>query len=232
MLSTLYDDTISATEKVNQLSSVATSIAIQLVLNLRSVVSFFSQLPALLGNALKGVVKIVQSLFQGNIKLTLILAAVTAIVLAFKALYESSLKHEKTLEKMQAAYDSLNQKASETKDTINGIQDAAGKYYDLVTALAKCTEGTTEWKDALEAVNDQAIEIIDQYPALLKYKDILSRTANGMLVLDDDKVRKYAEDLETFYDLQKSSGILLSALKNKEAASFDAESLREEINNK
>ena len=43
----------------------------------------------------------------------------------------------------------------------------------MVVSLKNCTKGTDEWYTALEGVKNKVKEILDKYPDLLKYNDLL-----------------------------------------------------------
>lgn len=90
-------------------------------------------------------------------------AALTAgIYLAVQAYNEDAIAAERAAK----ASEKLNEASQEAKTTLDSIKKSFEKYDTLTDKLQECTKGTQEWKDALNEVNNEVLNILEQYPDL------------------------------------------------------------------
>ena len=100
------------------------------------------------------------------------------LVAAFNAIKnstpEAKLKAlEERAEKSAEAFERVEGAVNATKDAIDKLQSS----YDIINDL---TVGTEAWRDAIEDVNTQVLELLDKYPQLAS-PEFLSKDENGML---------------------------------------------------
>ena len=117
--------------------------------------------------------------------LTAALGAIIALVVLFtkawqdyqKTTPEGKLKTtQETAIKLKDALDEAQQKA-------NNLRSAFDDYSSIRDKLNSCVEGTQEWRDTLEEVNNKVLEIMQEYPDLVGYMDISSE--NGQLMINN-----------------------------------------------
>lgn len=104
-------------------------------------------------------------------------AAITAVILILKAAAN-------VIERITKYDDYINQQATSLKNNLSEIRsqttELTANLKELSNAqssLAGLTKGTQEWRDAVQDVNSQILELIDKYPELAEYVT----TANGAM---------------------------------------------------
>ena len=123
------------------------------------------------------------------------LVAVIALVAAFKAVYAASPEG-----KLEAATEAAN-------DAAEAAENAAQAYENLASALdsingksaaiENLAVGTTEWKNAVQELNGEVLDLVEQYPELAKFVDTSKRylsfkTVGGKTV--DDVLETYQDN--------------------------------------
>lgn len=122
---------------------------------------------------------------------TAIIALLAGIVIGVKALIQAA--HDRSLEgqlenaneqleAMNTLLDSVNSKVDELKSSWDEYQEVKG-------ILDDCVYGTEEWRDALQAVNQKVLEILQTYPELAQYVNRDDTT--GELSLDEEGYNEY-----------------------------------------
>lgn len=104
-------------------------------------------------------------------------AAITAIILALKTVIN-------IIERISKYDDYINQQATSLKNNLSEIRsqttELTANLKELSNAqssLEGLTKGTQEWRNAVQDVNSQILELIDKYPELAEYVT----TANGAM---------------------------------------------------
>ena len=104
-------------------------------------------------------------------------AAIAAVVLILKAAAN-------VIERISKYDDYINQQATSLKNNLSEIRsqttELTANLKELSNAqssLQGLTKGTQEWRDAVQGVNSQILELIDKYPELAEYVT----TANGAM---------------------------------------------------
>ena len=87
------------------------------------------------------------------------------------------------MEKAAQATEDAKNVASQAKEEYNELLSAKSGYEELQSQLENLTEGTKEWKEALQASNEQVLNLIDTYPELAKY---LTRGKSGELEISEE----------------------------------------------
>lgn len=104
-------------------------------------------------------------------------AAIAAVVLILKAAAN-------VIERISKYDDYINQQTTSLKNNLSEIRSQTTELTanlkelsDAQSSLQGLTKGTQEWRDAVQDVNSQILELIDKYPELAEYVT----TANGVM---------------------------------------------------
>ena len=100
--------------------------------------------------------------------LVIILAAVAAFVILAKVIETDAEKMERLTKESEDARKALDK----TQEAYKELQDELNDYKDLKNGLATMVEGTNEWNQQLEKVNQQVMDLINLYPQLAKYLSV------------------------------------------------------------
>lgn len=117
------------------------------------------------------------------------IVALTAIIIAFVAVWKSIEKQSPEYKLAQAKEEAerLGQVLNDAKARANELRESFNRYDTAVKALSECQKGTEEWRDALKAVNDEALDILTKYPDLAKMDGLFTRDSEtGMLTMNAD----------------------------------------------
>lgn len=117
-------------------------------------------------------------------------------------IYEVTEAIETDAEKTEALnnqYNSLNSNYEQVKSSVDALSSSLDSLGEQQNKLAGLTEGTEEWKNAIQDVNSEVLELIRQYPELAKYVDktngVLSISEYGRTqVLNAKRAEQYAAE--------------------------------------
>ena len=113
---------------------------------------------------------------------------VWAVVSAFEAFKASTPEGKLKAAKENA--EELNGILEETKKAADDLKAAFDKYDSAVDKLEDCTKGTQEWREALQEVNSEVLDLLSKYPQLATMtnaagESAISRGKNGEMVVAD-----------------------------------------------
>ena len=100
---------------------------------------------------------------------------------AISAIKASSLKGQ--LENANKTAKDLKSALDDAKTAAQELQSAFDSYDSAVEALENCTKGTQEWRDALQAVNNEVLNLLNSYPELASY---IQYGKNGEMTISDE----------------------------------------------
>lgn len=113
----------------------------------------------------------------------LVMAAIAALVgivmllvNAFKAMAANT--PEGQLKAAEEEAKKTTEALNEAKEAADALRAAFDNYDSVVEELNNCTKGTEEWASALQAVNNEVLALLQEYPELSQY---VTRNADGML---------------------------------------------------
>ena len=98
------------------------------------------------------------------------------------------------------------------KNTYDSFSSNADAYRDAKNALDDLEEGTKEWNDALDNVNQQVLDLLEKYPQLAEY---ITRGANGSLQISEEGLSTLDSQLK---ENASNAQMRLSVAKENEAA--------------
>ena len=152
--------------------------------------------------------------FGGWIALAAALAvAITAIVKSFQGAQKSA-----RMENLQNSLTELQEEASEARNELSAIGSAKDNLENLENTLDGLTKGTDEWKQALIAVNEEVLGLIQRYPDLA---DNLITGKNGQLGIEES-------GWEEIY--QKQQGLITNLMATQNYVTLATKELQEAMN--
>lgn len=110
----------------------------------------------------------------------ILVGVIALLVTAFKNMEANSPEGQLKAAKEEAkkTAEALN----EAKEAANELKSAFDNYDSIVEELNNCTKGTEEWASALQAVNNEVLTLLQEYPELSQY---VTRNADGMLEISE-----------------------------------------------
>lgn len=125
---------------------------------------------------------------------TLAIAAAAVVLIGIVMLLVGAFKKAKAnspegkLEAAKTAAEAAAEAADKAKEAYDGLADSFDSLSDKYTALEELTEGSREWRDVVKEINDEVLNLIDQYPELAS----LVTNENGVLTLDIESAEAQA----------------------------------------
>lgn len=111
----------------------------------------------------------------------LLTGAIIGIVFAFKAIANET--PEAKFEKANKALREATELADAAKESYDNLKDSFSSINDKYGALDELTVGTREWRDALQEVNAEVMDLIDEYPELASAVKV---DENGVMRINED----------------------------------------------
>ena len=158
-----------------------------------------------------------------------IAAAAALVVVGIKALINWYNKDAIAAEKAAKAAKEAADEHKRIQEELDKLKSKFSVYDDAVAALEKCTKGTQEWEEALKNVNDSVLDLLNEFPELLKQKDLFTRDDNGMFVIDESKRADILELKQQAVNAAQASSLLSSAEALRTAAVSEKTSLSRTI---
>lgn len=127
--------------------------------------------------------------------LAAIIALAAGIAAGMKAVENNSA--EKKLEKMQESADAAAEAADKMQKAYEDLKNSLNDIGDANEKLKNLAHGTDEWREAVESLNNQVIDLIQQYPQLAQFME----NKDGILTIDTES----AEVQEVLKDAQRTA---------------------------
>ena len=121
-----------------------------------------------------------------------LIAAAIALVIAGTAYAISYIMQnspEGKLKKAQKAQEEANKAAEEAEERYTKLTETLDTLGDKYAVIEDLTYGTKEWNNAVSEVNETVLDLIDNYPDLMKYV----KATDGLLKLDTNSEEVQAE---------------------------------------
>lgn len=162
-----------------------------------------------------------------------IIVAIGAVAAGVAALdyYFNSMTAEAKLEKMNQAAQDLATSADEAKQKADGLKSTIESYNSAVSTLNNCTQGTEEWKEALQQTNDAALQVIDSLTAMgnVDLSNLYQRDKEtGMLSLDQEELKKVQEQADALANQKNYAAQMAQLSASQQANSVKAKDLADE----
>lgn len=147
--------------------------------------------------------------------------AIAAVGIAVYAIYKQSIKEQEEINRMKEGAEELKKKAAGLQTQINEISDSLNQYKEALNTFKGLAFETNAWADALKNVNEQGLQILQQYPELLRMKDLYKRGNNNELILNTDLIEEYINGLETQKTQQEIGSLTLGAAAEKRQSNLN-----------
>ena len=108
-------------------------------------------------------------------------AAIGALVLVITQAIKAYNADATAAKNAAKSAEELKNVLNDTKSTYDELKSSIESYQDSRKAIDKLTEGTLEWKQAVQDLNTQVLDLISKYPELAQYVS----KVNGQLIIDD-----------------------------------------------
>lgn len=135
-------------------------------------------------------------------------AAVGLIVAAYKDWNKEAEAAKQASENAVEAkkhYDNL-------KTSLDNIKTALDNLHTAEDNLDSLTKGTQEWRDALQQVNNQVLDLIAEYPELTKYVE----NNNGQLSISKEGEEEYLKNLQEGVQIARNASYIANS-RSREA---------------
>lgn len=159
----------------------------------------------------------------------LIIAAVIATVVAAFMIWDAlTVSAAEKTERLTENVQNMKDAASEAREEAEGLRDAFDDYKEVKNTLEQCTVGTTEWKEAMEGVKSAIDSILEAYPELAKFNDIMEwDEGTQSYILNEDRVEGYITDRDraadaATYGAQMAEGMLAQNRAEYSSGDFDS----------
>lgn len=141
------------------------------------------------------------------VALTALVAICYGLKVAFDAIHAAS--PEGQLEAAKETAKELSNALKEAKTQAQELASSFDGYNSAINTLKNCTRGTDEWREALSAVNDQVLDILDKYPDLLKINNLISRdSSTGQLKIDENLMQREISTLNSKIDNVQAASLV------------------------
>lgn len=130
-----------------------------------------------------------------------VVAALAVVVSVYKAIKAAS--PEAQLERTAELTKEASEAANEAAQSYNILNDSLKSIEEGSSTLENLTRGTQEWKQAVQDVNRQILELIEKYPELAAFVE----SKGGILTINENKKNaqgQRAEDIRESYLSKKN----------------------------
>ena len=139
-------------------------------------------------------------------KYALIAAAIAAVVAAIYLAVKAYNADADAAKKAAEAHKELQQKSKDAAQELQNIKQAFDGYDSAVKALEECTKCTDEWYQALKAVNNEVLSIMENNPKLAAQMQTHRDKETGMLVIDNQQ--ELIDQAQTIADNARNAAIM------------------------
>lgn len=120
-----------------------------------------------------------------SVAIMAVVTAVTFIIDAFQAEEKQMKQNIKTANELSDAYNQL-------KDSYDGLKSSMEDYESALKAVNELEKGTYAWKEAIEAANEKAKELIESNEDLKQFAKTDPTT--GLITFDEEKYKEYLDE--------------------------------------
>ena len=173
---------------LSMLTNSLTSVASQSILSgLANLTPSFLKVESAATAAAAGTATFSQALLLALPWVAGISLALLGLHAAFNVIETSTIDYK--LRQAQKAAQEASNKFKDIEQESNNLQESFDKYESIRDELDQCTAGTEQWRSKLEEVNQQVLDIIEQFPELAQYMTM----KDGALFLDENGVKEYQD---------------------------------------
>lgn len=133
-----------------------------------------------------------------------VIAAIAALGIALKALYDDYNKDAIAAERAATAAKEAAAAYSEASKAYNTLTQDISQYEEARKGLSELEEGTDSWKNKLMEVNDQVLDLLDKYPQLAEY---VSTASTGEMIISSTGLDSLKEQISSQKKIAQLSSI-------------------------
>ena len=190
---TVGDDSLSAGEKMSRVFSTLLISAPILLTNIKAIVKMMPNLAVAIGavgssasvgflEATGAVLTFQTALGPLWVVLLGIAAAIGTVAIAASSFIKAINAEKIALEEASKTAEGLSKEYESTKDSYDNLKDSLADYGEAEEALNKLTQGTEEWRDAVDQLNEKVLSLLQTYPELAEYIS----NENGLLSISEE----------------------------------------------
>ena len=146
--------------------------------------------------------------------ITAAIAAVVAVGAVVVDYYNELNKYNEAAEKAADTAADVAQAATNIKNNYEELESNINAYNDANESLKTLKQGTQEWSDALSEVNNQVINLLENYPELAKY--VYTDSTGAMHITEEGLEELQQEQQEDVASSQLASHAATAASRNAE----------------
>ena len=120
---------------------------------------------------------------KGLIVIAAIAAAIGLLILAIKGLVSWWNKDANALKEAQQATEEAKSSFESAKSSYEDLKSSIEDHNNAIESIKALTEGTTEFKQAVQEANEKVIQLLDSYPQLAQY--INKDQKSGLLTISE-----------------------------------------------
>ena len=149
-------------------------------------------------------------------------AAVVALVMAVMGVAKAveNASPEKRLEKAQESAEAAADAADKLTESYNNLKDSLEEINNQNTNLENLVYGTKQWKEAVEDLNNEVLQLIQEYPQLAKFVE----NVDGVMSIDVNsaEVQAVLEEAKATANSAQvvATGAQLNILQMKDKVSY------------
>lgn len=125
-----------------------------------------------------------------------VVLALGAVVAVYKAIKNNS--PEAHLERATDLAKETSEAANEAATSFDNLKTSLEGIEDGTSKLENLTRGTNEWKDAVQEVNNQILDLIEKFPQLAEFVE----SKGGILIINESKKNSQGQTFQEVYDNQ------------------------------
>ena len=156
------------------------------------------------------------------------IAALVGVIALFINMANEPTAAEKHLNETTEAAKRAKKAYEDAKTAADELNNAFDEYGSVLKTFQECTMGTEEWKNAMQALNEQVISLIEKYPELQKY---LQTGEYGELIISQEGL----DATQSEYNKRRNAALMDSTMKGIEQSqaqvSVDRESAEKALYN-
>lgn len=158
-----------------------------------------------------------------------VIAAIAALTVAFSALSDAYNKDAIEAKKAAEAAKELAETAEEAKARVEKLKAAFDGYDNAIKTLKECTKGTQEWNDALAAVENEVLNIMQNFPELAKNADLFYRDLEtGALMINEAERENLISEAERNAQVAQAASLVGAATASRAQVKSDTTDFKRE----
>lgn len=143
---------------------------------------------------------------------------------ALKAIANAETDEAKALREANEQLEEQQKLVEETKQSYEDVKSALESYNSALETLYSCTQGTREWYEATENLNNEIQSLLDKYPELTKYENLFNPdgTLNQQVLQDFEERSQRAVVVSQIGALQARNNVAVKTATSESVGLDDS----------